>query len=104
MERLMLRYTVRPEALADHLQLLHAVYEELAERRPDGFSWVTYQLEGDAELLELAAAERLPGPLPDLASFRRYREGLEQRCSQRVVSDLTLVGAYPRGDLDVGGD
>lgn len=97
----MLRYTMHAEAVDEQLHLLHAVYDELDQRRPDAFSFVTYQLEGGDEFVDLAAAPSLPGPLSDMASFRRYRTDLEQRCSQRVVSDLRLVGAYRTLDLSL---
>ncbi len=99
MDRLLLHYTVRPEARQEHLQLLRAVYEELEHLGPDDFSWVTYQLEEENEFLEVATAPALPGPLPELATFRAYRAGLEERCSDRSVSSLEVVGAYGHGGL-----
>lgn len=95
----MLRYTVRPETVDEQVQLLRAVYEELDQRLPEDFGFVTYQLEGVGEFLDVAVAPRLPGPLPDMASFRRYRAGLDQRCSDRIASELELIGAYRPLDL-----
>lgn len=95
----MLRYTVHPKAVDEQLQLLHGVYAELDQRQPDDFSFVTYQLEGEGEFLDLAAAPRLPGPLPDMPSFHSYRRELDHRCSKRTASDLQLVGAYRALDL-----
>ncbi|MFI7488789.1 hypothetical protein ACIBXA_10460 [Micromonospora echinaurantiaca] len=40
----------------------------------------------------------LPGPLPSLESFRRYRAGLEDRCEERATFDFTVVGSYGFGE------
>ena len=56
--------------------MLRAVYAELNALRPTRFSWATYQVAGWREFLEVAVGAPLPGPLPDLPSFRRYRADL----------------------------
>ena len=93
-ETALLRYTVKPQALAEHLQLLDAVYAELDSVRPTGFSWATYRIDGTLDFVEVATGRPLPGPLPDLPSFRRYRAGLDDRCSDRRFDDASVVGAF----------
>lgn len=93
MERLLMRYRVKPDRLDEHLHLLAAVYAELDRVAPQGLSWATFRLE-DGSFLEIAIDPDLPGPLPDLASFARYRAGLEDRCSEREAAEIHQVGAY----------
>ena len=93
MERLLMRYRVMPDRLDEHLRLLAEVYAELDRVAPDGFSWATFRLE-DGSFLEIAIDPNLPGPLPGLGSFARYRAGLEDRCSDREAIEIQQVGAY----------
>lgn len=93
----LMRYTVRPEALDEHLRLLHAVYAELDAERPGDLRWVTYQLEEDPRtFVELVEGPDLPHPLPLLESFRRYRAELDERCEGRTFTELRVVASFGR--------
>jgi hypothetical protein len=93
-ETALLRYTVAPQSLEQHLDLLRAVYAELDATRPPRFNWATYQINGSREFVEVATGAPLPGPLPNLPSFRRYRADLEARCETRQFDDVQPVGTY----------
>jgi len=45
------------------------------------------------EFVELAVAPELPGPLPVMESFRRYRTGLEDRCESRSAAVLHPIAS-----------
>jgi hypothetical protein len=90
----LLQYEVRPEELDEHLRLLRAVFAELDAARPEGLRYATWQLDDEVRFVELVAGEDLPHPLPALASFRRYRAGLDERCVQRSFTELTEVGRF----------
>lgn len=94
MDRMMIRYKVKPAEVERHLELLDAVYEELESTRPDGFRWATFRLEDSLTFVDFVVGEDLPGPLPRLESFRRYRAGLEGRCDERDAAELYEVGSY----------
>lgn len=89
-----LRYTVRPEHLDEHLRLLADVDAELHRRRPPRFEWTTYRIVGTRDFVEIVAGHPLPGPLPTLPAFQRYRSGLDARCETRKFDDLAVVGAF----------
>lgn len=93
MERLMMRYTIKPAQLDEHVRLLASVYEELDDSGFTDLSWATFRLD-DGSFVEIAISPDLPGPLPQLASFARYRAGLDDRCSAREAVELHQVGAY----------
>lgn len=93
-ETAVLQYTVKQDCLDEHLQLLNDVYAELDAVRPSLFSWTTYQIPGSRDFIEVATAQQLPGPLPDLPSFRRYRAHLEDRCEARTFDDVTVIGSF----------
>jgi hypothetical protein len=94
METILINYRVRAEHLSEHLRLLRAVHEEVARTRPAGLRYVTLQLDDERSFVDIAMAPELPGPLPGLESFRRYRPGLEDRCEQRTTSGFTVLGSY----------
>ncbi|MEU2666709.1 hypothetical protein [Micromonospora sp. NPDC007220] len=97
METIIISYRVRAGHLSEHLRLLGAVHEEVARTRPAGLRFVTLQLDDERSFVDVAVALELPGPLPELESFRRYRPGLEDRCEQRSTSGFRVLGSYGFG-------
>jgi hypothetical protein len=93
-ETAVLRYTVAAQFLEQHLDLLRAVYAELDALHPPHFSWATYRLAGSRDFIEVATGAPLPGPLPDLPSFRSYRADLDARCETRQFDEVDLVGSF----------
>jgi hypothetical protein len=91
------RYTVKPGAEEENAELVRAVYRELAELRPSGFSYATYRLEDGRTFVHIAAYEDARQvPLPDLAAFRRFQAGIAERCEWGpVVSKAEPVGSFP---------
>jgi hypothetical protein len=95
MQTAILRHTVERDQLEHHLELLHAVYAELQSSSAGDFRFATFQVADDeTSFVEFVVADRLPGPLPQLDSFRRYRAGLDDRCERRSFTELTPVGAF----------
>lgn len=91
----LMRYTIKADELQTHLELLHAVYEELSTSQPEHFHWATYQLDDPRAFVEIVIGADLPGPLPSIESFQRYRVGLDARCDgPREFIELHEAGAY----------
>lgn len=93
-ETAVLRYTIKPEHLEEHLQLLTGVYAELHELRRERFSWITYRVTGTRDFVEVATGHPLPGPLPDLPAFVRYRSAMDDRCETKQFDEVVVVGSY----------
>jgi hypothetical protein len=97
MTRVMVRYQLRPDRVDENVALVQAVFAELAETRPAGFRYTTYQCDDDVTFVHLAISDG-PVPLAELAAFRRFKEGLDERCVQPPVrSELREVGSYGGG-------
>jgi len=95
MRQVMVRYTVRPDRVEENERLVRAVYEELHRTPPEGFRYTTYRLDGGATFVHHARHEGAESPLPGLEAFRRFQEGLRDRCAEPpVVSQLTEVGSF----------
>ena len=94
MRRVIVRYRVKPDRVAENEELVRAVYEELAAVKPEGFRYATVKLDDGVSFVHIAVHET-ENPLPALASFRAFSEGVRDRCDEPpVVSDATLVGSY----------
>ena len=95
----MVRYTVHAVRAEENAELVRAVYAELAEVAPDGFHYSTYRCDDGVTFVHLATSDG-PAPLPGIAAFQRFQEGLPQRCAVApVFTELREVGSYggPQG-------
>lgn len=93
--RALIRYTVKADQLQTHLDLLRAVHEELSVNRPQGFHWATYETDQPRHFVEIVTGADLPGPLPQMKSFQRYRVGLDARCEgPREFTELHEIGSF----------
>jgi hypothetical protein len=98
MRRTIARYTVKAEAAEQNAELVRAVYRELAELRPDGFSYVTYRLHDGRSFVHIAEQDGDgDSPLPGLTAFRAFQAGIADRCEWGpVVGAAEVVGRYGR--------
>jgi hypothetical protein len=89
MKTALIRYRVKPGRAEENAELVRGVYAELAQLTPRGFRYATFR-DGDT-FTHVAFGD---SPLQGLVAFRRFRDGLEERCAEppRVVSDT--VAAY----------
>jgi hypothetical protein len=95
MRRVMVRYTVKPEAAEANERLVRDVYEELGRLRPDGFHYGTFKLDDGVTFVHLATHDSDHNPLPEVAAFRRFQEGLGERCAVApVLTELEEVGSF----------
>jgi len=93
MMTVMVRYRVKPERVTENEELVHAVYAELAEREPDGMTYATFKLDDGVSFVHVFAGAG--DALPQVAAFRRFREGLAERCDEPPVrTEMTAVGTY----------
>jgi len=91
------RYRAKIEE-ADHNQRLsEAVFGELQERKPAGLSYMVLRL-ADGTFVHIASVADGAGPLSGLETFRAFRNGVEDRCTEAPqVAEATLVGSYGSG-------
>jgi hypothetical protein len=93
--QVMVRYKVAPEMVARNEELVRAVYAELHEADPPGFSYMTLKLDDGVTFVHIARSENGPGPLSGLAAFRRFLDGIADRCTEQpVTTEWGQVGAF----------
>jgi hypothetical protein len=99
MKRVTVRYTVKPEAVAENEELVRAVYAELEQKQPEGMRYATFKLDDGVSFVHISFSES--GALNQLESFKAFQQGIAERCDEAPkVSELTEIGSY-RFDTNV---
>ncbi len=81
MKTVVVRYEVRPERAEENVELVRAVYAELADVRPAGFRYRTLRLEDGVSFVHIAETDdSAETPLTGLDSFKRFQAGIGERC------------------------
>ena len=97
MKRVMVRYKVKPEAVAENEALVQAVYEELQLSQPEGMRYVTFRLDDGVSFVHINFSDGSRS-LNDLASFKAFQQEIGARCDEAPqVSELSEIGAYRFG-------
>jgi hypothetical protein len=95
MKRVMVRYTVKPEAAAENEALVRAVYEELQRTQPSGMRYATFKLDDGVSFVHINFNDDTENVLTGLASFKAFQQGIAERCDEAPkVSELNEVGSY----------
>ena len=95
MRTVMVRYRVKPEHVASNEQAVRRVYEELAQARPEGFRYATFKLDDGVSFVHFAFQEGERSPLADVDAFRRFQDGIGERCDEPpALSHLEQVGSF----------
>ncbi|MBR0697285.1 hypothetical protein [Bradyrhizobium lablabi] len=96
MRRTLIRYKAKPEMADRNAELVSAVFAELKAARPDGVRYLTLRLEDDTfiHLVEVAADDGA-SPIPKLASFQTFQDGIRDRCAEPPLArGARIVGNY----------
>ena len=90
------RYTVKLGQEEHNTELVQAVYRELAELAPPGFTYSTYRVDDGRTFVHVAERQGdTPAPLPELAAFREFQAGIAERCEWGpVVGSAELIGRF----------
>jgi hypothetical protein len=97
MSKVMVRYTVKPEAAATNEALVRNVYAELNQSRPTGFHYATFVLDDGVSFVHIASKENesSPEPLMQIAAFKEFLGGLKERAVEPPVSlGVREVGSF----------
>jgi hypothetical protein len=99
MKSVLVRYKLKPEAVAENEELVRAVYEELQRTQPAGMRYATFKLDDGVSFVHVNFSDG--ASLNELASFTAFQQGIAERCDEQPkVSELREIGSY-RFDTDV---
>jgi hypothetical protein len=96
MERVMVRYKVKPGQVDANEELVRAVYDELARTQPAGMRYATFRLDDGLSFVHVHSNETGgANPLTELPAFRAFQENVRERCDEPpVVTKLDEIGSY----------
>src|SRR5436190_17415431 len=97
MKRVMVRYKLKPDRVAENEELVRAVYAELHRTEPDGLRYATFKLEDGVSFVHVASTETDDGrnPLADVEAFKEFQKGIGDRCEDPpVVTELDEIGSF----------
>jgi hypothetical protein len=94
MKRHLVTYKAKPERAEENQQLIEAVFRELHAKLPDDLRYAALRLADDT-FVHIVASNEEPSPLVTLEAFRRFQEGIQERCSEAPRrQQVTVVGNY----------
>jgi hypothetical protein len=95
MSHTLVTYTVKPGREEENAALVRAVFEELAQARPDGLRYAVFYLPDSRQFIHLYTDEGSPSGVQGLESFKAFVAGAEDRHEQPATfGKPELVGDY----------
>ena len=90
-------YRVKPEAVAEHVRLIEAVFAQLHSQQPDNVEYKVVRLDDGVSFVHLSSADTPDGsnPLPDMAAFREFgRDSASRVATPPVPTAADIIGSY----------
>ena len=97
MKATVVRYQAKPERAEENQKLVEAVFAELREREPSGFSYRVLRLDDGVSFLHVVIEEDVaePDSLQAVPAFQDFVADIADRCDvPPVASGATLVAEY----------
>jgi hypothetical protein len=93
--KVIVRYRVKPDRVAEHEALIRDVFEELARTAPAGLRYGAFKQADGVSFVHVALVAAEKNPLDAIAAFKRFGEGIKERCDEPpVVAELTEIGSF----------
>lgn len=94
MKRIVVRYKAKPDRVEENEQLVKRVFEELRAASPADVRYFAIRLE-DGTFIHIAESAGESNPIPSLAAFRKFQEGIKDRCLvPPQPASAVVVGNY----------
>jgi len=97
MKATVVRYQAKPDRADENQQLIEAVFAELSDRRPNGFSYRVFRLEDGVSFVHVVIEDDVDDPdsLQDVPAFQAFTKDIADRCAvPPLAMGATVVGAY----------
>ena len=97
MKRIIVRYRIKPDQVAENVRLIGAVFEELKEKRPEGLIYAAFLMEDGVSFAHVVSMESPNGsnPLGSMGSFKQFQKDLPSRCAEAPVPlQMSEIASY----------
>jgi hypothetical protein len=92
------RYQAKPERADENQRLIEAVFAQLDERQPEGFTYKVFRLEDGVSFVHVVIEHddvANPDSLQDVPAFQAFVADIAERCDiAPVAKRATIVGGY----------
>jgi hypothetical protein len=97
MKATVVRYRTKPDHAEENQRLVEAVFAELAEREPEGFTYKVFRLDDGVSFIHVVIEHDVDDPesLQEIPAFQAFVSGIGDRCDVApVASGASIVGGY----------
>lgn len=97
MKATVVRYQAKPERAAENQQLIEAVFADLEEREPEGFTYKVFRLEDGVSFIHVVIEHDVErsDSLQDVPAFQAFLADIAERCDiPPAATGATIVGGY----------
>ena len=97
MKTIVVRYQAKPERADENQRLIEAVFAELNDREPEGFTYKVFRLDDGVSFIHVVIEHDVDEPesLQDVAAFQAFVADIADRCEiPPVAMGATIVGGY----------
>ena len=97
MRTIVVRYQAKPERADENQRLIEAVFAELNDREPEGFTYKVFRLDDGVSFIHVVIEHDVDEPesLQDVAAFQAFVADIADRCEiPPVAMGATIVGGY----------
>jgi hypothetical protein len=97
MKTTVVRYQAKPERADENQQLIEAVFDDLNEREPEGFTYKVFRLDDGVSFMHIVIEHDVENPdsLQDVPAFQAFVADIADRCDvQPAPTGATIVGGY----------
>jgi hypothetical protein len=97
MKTTVVRYQAKADRADENQQLIQAVFAELHEREPKGFTYKVFRLEDGVSFIHVAIEHDIDEPesLQAVPAFQAFVADIADRCdTPPVATGATIVGSY----------
>ena len=97
MKSTVVRYRAKPERADENQKLIEAVFADLEQRQPDGFTYKVFRLEDGVSFVHVAIEHDVENPasLAEVPAFQAFVAKIAERCDvPPVAMGATVVGGY----------
>jgi hypothetical protein len=97
MNAIVVRYQAKPDRADENQKLIEAVFADLEQRQPEGFTYKAFRLDDGVSFVHVVVEHDVEhrDSLQDVPAFQAFVADIADRCEvQPVASPATVVGAY----------
>ena len=97
MDATVVRYQTKPERGDENQRLIEAVFAELHERNPKGFTYNVFRLDDGVSFLHVVIEQDIsePDSLQDVPAFQTFVAHIDDRCDVPPrATRASMVGGY----------